>query len=131
GDQPALVELLVELRELQARQRAALAVDGGLVHVGLDLDLLRRDGGGPVGRRRKRGGRGGGRCAGGGGAAAGGSVGRRGLRRLVRRGQEGRLAAVVDLPLVPQHHQREPEDHPEDGAANVVHQDFLSEVSEE
>ena len=41
------------------------------------------------------------------------------------RGEEGGRPAVVDLPLVPEHHQREAEDHPEDGAADVGHGFFF------
>ena len=54
-------------------------------------------------------------------------LGRRARGRWMRKGQEGRLVAVEDLPLVPQQHQRETKNHPQDGAADIVHEeDFLS-----
>src|SRR4029453_12135628 len=108
--------------------------------VGGDDDLLadrRRRGG--RGRRRAGGlgggggrdsGRNGGRdCA---GRNAGGAAGRGrgGGSRLGLAETEGRFVAVMDLPLVPQHHHGETKDHPQDGAANVVHEVFFLEWGE-
>jgi hypothetical protein len=36
----------------------------------------------------------------------------------------------VNLPLVPQKDHRETKDHPQDGAANVIHEVFFPEVEE-
>jgi hypothetical protein len=38
--------------------------------------------------------------------------------------------AVVNLPLVPQQHHGKAKDHPQNGAANIVHEDFFSEEGE-
>ena len=57
---------------------------------------------------------------------------RRGCRSgsLGRAREEGGFIAVVDLPLVPKQHHGKTKDHPQDGAANIVHEVFFSEGEE-
>jgi hypothetical protein len=46
---------------------------------------------------------------------------------LCRIREESGLLSVVDLPLIPQQDHGKPKDHPQNGAANIVHEDFFSE----
>jgi len=115
------------LQQLGVHQRTALAVKGQAHHVGGDGDLLAGHRGGVratghvAGRRR--------RCSG---------HGRRHFRRLALgrrggrhgRGEERGLLAVVDLPFVPQQNHGKAKYHPQNGAANVVHEDFFGEEEE-
>ena len=125
------IDLAGKLQQLQVRQRAALAVDIGLEYIGRDADLFtcwhrraldgHRTGGTGSGAIRR-------------GWQTACAAGRRRARHhcgLVR-GQEGRLVAVGHLPLIPQQNHGKTEDHPEDGAADIVHEKgFLSEKREE
>jgi len=103
-------------------QRAALGVKTQPVKIGFDINQFAH------GRRRLRrrhlprtGHNGAGRWHCSRRGWRGGHCGRLGLRK------EGGLVAVVDLPLVPQQDHGKAKDHPKDGAADVVHEDFFDE----
>ncbi|MCY1509558.1 hypothetical protein D9M68_439080 [compost metagenome] len=117
----------VELEQFEVIDRGAFAVDRRLEQVGGHHDLLARRG---RSRLRRHGACGATGCGSRGRHAVVGGGRTSGRRRdggLGRR-QEGRLVAVEDLPLVPQQHERETKNHPQDRAADIVHdEDFLSE----
>jgi len=110
------------LHQLGMHQRTAFGVKAQLVQIGFDINPFalccwcrrcrhltrtgRRSHSGRHRSRRSR--RLGGRCG-------------------LDLGKESGLVAVVDLPLVPQQDHGEAKNHPEDGAADVVHEDFLEE----
>ena len=119
------------LEQLRALECAAFAVEGQAHHIAGNRDsLARRCCRCRLGTRR---------CA---GHVTGRSTGcsrqgQAGICRLgsIRRrrtgrlgcGEEGGLFAVMDLPLVPEQNHGKAKYHPQYGAANIVHEDFLGE----
>jgi len=114
-----LVQQVRVVAELGMHQRTTFGIKAQLVQIGFNIDLLVNHG-----RRRRRHLARASRCSAG---RRHGSRSSRGLARgdCIGLRKEGGLVAVVDLPLVPQQDHGEAKNHPEDGAADVVHEDFL------
>ena len=122
------------LQQLSVRERAAFAVKRQAVDVGGDFDFFTRcrscwrrrsgNGRGADGRDCRRGGS---RHAGCTGQRRRGSGCRGCGSHRGRRREECGLVAVVQLPFVPQQNHGKAKNHPQDGAANVVHEDFFGE----
>ena len=124
------------LEELRLQQRAAFGVEGELEHVGGDDDAFTRHrwgtsrGGGwyscawySLGASQ-RGRHGRWRWHGGDSGRTGRARTGRSRRGLAWGREKSGLVTGMHLPLVPQQHHGKAKNHPQNGAANIVHEDF-------